>query len=41
MFQGEVLIGELLSTVDCPGARAIAVDEVTSLNHEVFDLCTG
>ena len=39
MCQGEVLISELLSAVDCPRSSAIAIDEVASLDHEVLDLC--
>lgn len=38
MFQGEILICKLGSTVDRAAPGSIAIDEVPSLNHEVFDL---
>lgn len=41
MLQCEVLICELFSSVDRPGAGAVAIDEITALDHEVFDLNDG
>lgn len=38
MFQLEVLIGKRLGPVNAGTTSAIAEYEVTSLNHEVFDL---
>lgn len=38
MLQREVLIRKFLGAVDCPGAGAIAIDEVTTLDHKVLDL---
>jgi hypothetical protein len=38
VLQRKVFIREFLGAVDCPGAGAIAIDEVTTLDHEVFDL---
>ncbi|RFU24760.1 hypothetical protein B7463_g11574, partial [Scytalidium lignicola] len=37
MLQHEILVGELAGAVDGRGARAIAVDEVAALTHEVLD----
>lgn len=38
MLQVEVFICKLFGAVDGPGAGAIAVDEITSLDHEILDL---
>lgn len=38
MLEVEVLICEFLGAVDCSGAGAVAVDEVSSLDHEALDL---
>jgi len=37
VLQREVLIRKFLGAVDCPGAGAVAIDEVTTLDHEVLD----
>jgi hypothetical protein len=39
--EGEVLIGEGLGAVDAGGARAVAVEKVPALDHEIFDLFFG
>lgn len=41
VLQCEVLICELFSSVDSPRAGAVAIDEITALDHEVFDLNDG
>jgi hypothetical protein len=38
MLQREILICEFLGSVDGCAARTIAVDEIASLDHEIFDL---
>ena len=38
MLEGEVLVGEGLGAVDAGRARAVAVEEVASLEHEGGDL---
>lgn len=38
MLQGEVLVGKGLGAVDTGAARAVAVEEVAALAHEVGDL---
>jgi len=38
VLDGEVLVRERLGAVDARRARAVAVQEVTALAHEVFDL---
>jgi hypothetical protein len=38
MLQSEILICEFFSAVDGPRACAVAVDEVSTLDHEAFDL---
>ncbi len=37
MLEREVLIGKRLRAVDADAARAVAVQEVAALHHEVFD----
>ena len=36
VLQAEVLVGEV-GSVDAHGARAVAIDEIPALDHEVFD----
>lgn len=38
VFQGEGLVGEGFGAVDAGAAGAVAVEEVATLDHEVFDL---
>lgn len=38
MFEGEVLVGEGFGAVDGGAACSVAVEEITALAHEVFDL---
>jgi hypothetical protein len=38
MGKSEVFIGELRGAVDGAGPSSIAIDEIPSLDHEVFDL---
>jgi len=38
VLEGEVLVCEGLGAVDAGAARAVAVEEVATLAHEVFDL---
>lgn len=38
MFQPEIFIGELRSTVDRAAPRSIPVDEISTLDHKVLDL---
>jgi hypothetical protein len=38
VLEDEVLVGEALGAVDAGGARAVAVEEVAALAHEVADL---
>lgn len=38
MGQREILICKLGCAVDGAAARAIAMDEIATLNHEIFDL---
>lgn len=39
MLEGEVLVGKGFGAVDAGGARAVTVEEVAGLEHEVFYLC--
>ena len=39
--ENKVLVGELVRAVDGAGARAVAIDEVASLDHEALDLQTS
>ena len=41
MFQLEILVGKGLRAVDAGAACAVAVEEVSALDHEVFDLGRG
>jgi len=38
VLEDKVLVGKRLGTVDARGARAVAVEEVAALAHEVGDL---
>jgi hypothetical protein len=38
MGKSEVFIGELRGAVDGTRPSSIAIDEIPTLNHEVFDL---
>ncbi len=38
MFEGEVLVVKGFGAVDGGAARAVAVEEIAALAHEVFDL---
>lgn len=38
MLEGEILVGERFGAVDCGAAGAVAVEEVSALDHEAFDL---
>jgi hypothetical protein len=38
MLHAKVLVGKLLHAVDGPGASSVAIDEITTLDHEAFDL---
>jgi hypothetical protein len=37
--QGEIFIGELGSAVNGTRSSTIAIDEISALDHEIFDLC--
>lgn len=38
MAQSEIFIGKLLSAIDGTRSSAITIDEITTLDHEIFDL---
>lgn len=38
MLQPEILVRERLGPVDTRTARSIAVQEISALDHEIFDL---
>jgi hypothetical protein len=38
MLQSKILVWELRGAVDCAGSCAITLYEITSLDHEIFDL---
>lgn len=38
VLEREVLVRKLVSTENSPGASPVAIDEITTLEHKVFDL---